>query len=257
VQLLDYVQPFLLGRPGHGANQGNVRAVLPFELFGVSQLSRAALPAVSNVWGPDGAVNGIGDLTVFDRAVFPFGSTRIGAGPLVVAPTASSPALGTGKWQIGAQSVISARHPWGLTTALLSWQQSVDGILQTVVAQPILFYNLKDGFYLRATGIATINLGEKPTSVLPVGLGLGHVSVLPNGTVMNLFVEPQYSVIQSGAGVPSFQILAGLIIQFPHKRRWPPRSGEHEPVLAPMKFPQSQLRPRLAVNETEGHWSAV
>ena len=217
LQLQDYVQPFLLGRPGHGANQGIVRAVLPWDAFGVDQLSRASMPVVSNVWGPDGAVNGIGDLTVFDMAVFHFGAAKIGAGPLVVAPTASDPALGTGKWQIGGQSVVSAPHAWGLTAALISYQQTFDNKLQTIVAQPVIFYNLEGGFYLRSTGIASFDVGEKKSSVVPVGLGLGHVSVLPNGTVMNVFVEPQYSVIQSGLGVPSFQIFAGLIIQFPNK----------------------------------------
>jgi hypothetical protein len=218
IQLQDYVQPFLLGRPGHGANQGIVRAVLPFDIYGIDQLSRASLPVIANAWGPDGAVNGIGDLTVFDMSVFHFGAVKLGAGPLVVAPTATDPALGLRKWQLGAQSVISAPHPWGLTAALISYQQTWEGDSRTIVAQPVVFYNLEQGWYLRSTGIASFEVGDKKSSVLPVGLGLGHVSVLGNGTVVNAFIEPQYSVIQSGIGVPSFQIFAGLIIQFPNKK---------------------------------------
>jgi hypothetical protein len=215
IQLQDYVQPFLAGRPGQGANQGIVRGVVPYDIFGVDQLSRASLPVISNVWGPDGAVNGIGDLTIFNMAVFHLDFAKVGIGPLIVVPTASDPALGSRKWQAGAQTVISAPHKWGLTAALTSYQQSFDGKLQTLVVQPVIFYNLEDGFYLRSTGIASFNLGETQNGVVPVGLGLGRVAQLANGTVINMFVEPQYSVVQSGIGVPSFQIFAGLIIQFP------------------------------------------
>jgi hypothetical protein len=33
--------------------------------------------------------------------------------------------------------------------------------------------------------------------------------------VINTFVEPQYSVLRVGAGVPTFQVFAGFNIQFP------------------------------------------
>ncbi len=223
IQLQDYVQPFLAGRPGNGANQGIVRAVVPSDIFGVNQLARASLPVISNVWGPDGTVNGIGDLTVFDMAVFHLEFAKIGIGPLIVAPTASDSSLGYRKWQAGAQTIISAPHKWGLTTALTSYQQSFDGKLQTLTVQPLLFYNLEGGFYLRSTGMASFNFGENQNSVVPVGLGLGRVTQLANGTVLNMFVEPQYSVVQGGAGVPSFQIFAGLIIQFPNGASSRPR----------------------------------
>ncbi|MCW5736184.1 MAG: hypothetical protein KIS73_18790 [Enhydrobacter sp.] len=221
IQLQDYFQPLLAGRPGQGANQGIVRTVLPHDIMGVDQLARASLPVISNVWGgPTGAVNGIGDLTVFNMAVFHRDFGKVGIGPLIVAPTASDSSLGYRKWQAGVQTIVSAPHKWGLTSALTSYQQSFDGKLQTLTAQPLLFYNLERGLYLRSTGIASFNFGDTPNSVVPVGLGLGHVTQLANGTVVNVFVEPQYSVVQTGAGVPSFQIFAGMVIQFP---RAPPR----------------------------------
>lgn len=221
IQLQDYYQPFLAGQPAHGANQGIVRTVLPYDIMGVDQLARASLPVISNVWSPEGALNGIGDLTVFSMAVFPLDFGRVGIGPLIVAPTASDSSLGYRKWQAGAQTVLSAPHKWGLTSALTSYQQSFDGKLQTLVVQPVVFYNLEGGLYLRSTGIASFNFGETSNAVVPVGLGLGRVTQLANGTVVNMFVEPQYSVVQGGTGVPSFQIFAGLIIQFPNA---PPRS---------------------------------
>lgn len=53
---------------------------------------------------------------------------------------------------------------------------------------------------------------------MPVGLGLGRVSRLNDGNVLNLYLEPQYSVVQSGIGQPAFQVFAGFNIQFPAGR---------------------------------------
>jgi hypothetical protein len=37
---------------------------------------------------------------------------------------------------------------------------------------------------------------------------------LANGITINAFVEPQYSVIHSGVGVPVWQVFAGINFQF-------------------------------------------
>ena len=216
VQTQDYVQPVLSGRPGEGANQFLLRSVVPHDTLGFSQIARASMPVVASSWGPRGAWNGIGDLTIFDMALLSVGKGEVGAGPLVVAPTASAPALGPGKWQWGVQSVLSVPHAWGLTSLLSSYQQSFEGTLQTLTVQPLLFLNLADGYYLRSTGLATFNLGVN--SVVPVGLGLGRAFDVDNGRVLNLFVEPQYSVVQTGPGVPSFQVYVGANLQFPVKK---------------------------------------
>ena len=213
IQMQDYIQPILSGQPWAGANQFLARGVMPHELLGIPQLARASLPVVANAWGPHGAANGIGDLTIFDMAVKAFGERKIGAGPLFVAPTASDRSLGSGKWQLGVQTVMSMPHEWGLTSLLSAYQQSTDSALKTLTLQPLLFVNLEDGYYLRSTGIATFNLGLN--SVVPVGLGIGRAIERPSGHVINVFVEPQYSVLQTGPGVPSFQIFAGVNLQFP------------------------------------------
>ena len=212
-QMHDYVQPVMSGRPDDGAHQFYLRHLVPHDTLGFDQIARMSLPLISNTWGPQGSWNGIGDLTVYDMAVAYLGKTKLGAGSLFVAPTASAPALGSGKWQGGAQTVVSARHDWGLSALLSSYQQAFDGSLQTLTIQPLLFLDLAGGYYLRSTGISTFNLGLN--SVVPVGLGLGRVFERPDGRVLNIFVEPQYSVLQTGAGVPSFQVFAGVVLQFP------------------------------------------
>ena len=214
----NYAQPVLTDRPASGADQGYFRFVLPHASFGVDQMMRASMPVVASSWDPERAINGVGDFTIFNLAVHYFGTVKTGIGPLLVVPTASSPALGTRKWQAGVEAVVSAPHSWGLTTLLASWQQTLDGSgLQTVTAQPLLFFNLPDRFYLRSTGIASFTLGKN--AVVPVGLGLGRVFELPNGASINTFVEPQYSVIQNGPGVAAFQVFAGLVIQLPVRFR--------------------------------------
>jgi hypothetical protein len=216
-QVHDYVQPVMSGRPEEGAHQLYLRHVMPHDTLGIDQIARVSVPLIANSWGPHGAWNGIGDVTIYDMVVAYLGNTKLGAGPLVVAPTASAPALGSGKWQGGAQTVVSARHDWGLTALLSAYQHAFDGSLQTLTFQPLLFYNLDDGYYLRSTGISTFNLGLN--SVLPVGLGLGRVFQRSDGRVVNVFVEPQYSVLQTGPGVPSFQVFAGVVLQFPVRRQ--------------------------------------
>ncbi|MBI3197783.1 MAG: hypothetical protein HYZ40_09805 [Rhodospirillales bacterium] len=214
VQVQNYFQPFLNGRIGSGADQLNVRGVLPHEAFGLPQFARVTLPVMASAWGPNGSTTGLGDITLFDLFVHTIDKVRLGVGPLAVAPTATSTALGEAKWQVGGQGIASARHAWGLTAGFFSYQQSFDGLAQTIQLQPLLFYNLDDGYYLRSSGIVSFDLAHR-TTVVPVGIGLGRTIPLASGRILNLFVEPQYSAIRNGEGVPTFQLYAGINVQFP------------------------------------------
>src|SRR5262249_20790576 len=108
-QAHDYMQPRLSRRPEDGAHHLYLRHILPHDALGFDQIARVSLPLIANSWGPHGAWNGIGDLTIYDMAIAYLGQTKLGAGPLATAPTASAPALGSGKWQGGVQTVISAQ----------------------------------------------------------------------------------------------------------------------------------------------------
>lgn len=217
IQVQNYLQPWLSGLPGSGANQPFLRGIVPHDTFGWRQLLRVSLPAGAAAWGPAGTDAGLGDLTVFDVPLIQLANAKLGIGPLLVVPTATSPALGEGKWQGGAQGVVSAPYAWGLAAGLVAYQQAFDSSARSLTVQPILFYNLPGGLYLRSSGIATVDFGRQ-TAVVPVGLGLGKVMQLNDGNLLNLYLEPQYSVVQSGLGQPSFQIFAGFNIQFPPGR---------------------------------------
>lgn len=154
---------------------------------------------------------------MFDVPLIKLANAKMGIGPLLVLPTATSPTLGERKWQAGEQAVVSAPYKWGLAAALVAYQQAFDSSARSLTHQPFLFYNLPDGFYLRSSAITTIDL-RRQSAVLPVGLGLGRVVQLNDGNVLNMYLEPQYSAVQSGLGQPGFQVFAGFNIQFPAGR---------------------------------------
>ena len=64
-----------------------------------------------------------------------------------------------------------------------------------MTVQPIVFYSLPQGFYLRSASAA------------------GKVMQIGKATV-NAFIEPQVTVYKCGEQVPHRQIFAGLNLQF-------------------------------------------
>ena len=217
VVLQNYLQPLLKGNSSAGANQPILRAVVPIQAFGGSNLLRLSLPVASSVWDSNGSTTGIGDLTMFSVRIFPLSSsTGIGVGPLLVAPTASDTALGAREWQLGAQATVSSHFNWGLLAALVSYQQSVEGDANALTIQPFVFRNLGQGYYLRSSGIINFDT-RSGDGVIPIGLGVGKVTRLANGNIINVYVEPQVSVYSRGNGQPEFQVFAGFNIQFPSK----------------------------------------
>ncbi len=78
--------------------------------------------------------------------------------------------------------------------------------------QPFGILQLGGGHYLRSTGIWVYNF-ENDNYSMPIGLGYGKVFKIRN-TVYNAFIEPQYSVADSGPGQPEWQVFVGLNMQF-------------------------------------------
>jgi hypothetical protein len=78
--------------------------------------------------------------------------------------------------------------------------------------QPIVFYNLPEGFYVRSSAIWNFDF-ENNLGYIPVGLGAGKVMQIDKVTA-NAFIEPQYTVYKYGEQAPHWQIFAGLNLQF-------------------------------------------
>ncbi|MDK4700898.1 hypothetical protein PH562_01520 [Rhizobium sp. CNPSo 4062] len=224
INLQDYYIPSFADTPGDPkANQFLLRGLVPSDLGGLPQLFRFTLPVATSPDTPSGYVTGLGDLTLMDIFVLPKkGEITFGGGPLVVLPTATDTQLGNGKWQAGAAGIVVAPQDWGLLAGLVTYQASFAGKedredVNLMTFQPIVNFNLKDGWYLRSSATWNFNL-ENGSSYIPVGLGAGKVIPLQNGATMNAFIEPQYTVWNDGAGAPRWQIFAGLNFQFPIRK---------------------------------------
>jgi len=214
--LHDYYTTKLYGVPDETSNTFWLRYAQPVGQF----LVRASLPIPTvPVAGGTDSKSGIGDFNAFATYLaVSKPSLTFGAGPLIVAPTATNDALGSGKWQAGAAAILFAvPSPQVQYGALVTWQTSFAGdserdTTNTLAAQMFGILQLGGGTYLRSTGVWVFNLRNGDYSV-PIGLGIGKV-VKAGKTVYNVFVEPQYTVLHQGVGQPAFQVFFGINMQF-------------------------------------------
>jgi hypothetical protein len=221
--LQNYFVPALYGRGGT-ANELLVRSVVPIDL-GVLQLVRMTLPVPTAPATAEGEQKaGIGDLNVYDLVVLTprRAELQFGVGPNATFPTAVSPELGAGKWQLGAASVLIWRPSEAVMIgALVTWQASVGSTKggrerpgqDELVVQPIAIVQAGSGFYLRSTAESKFDLlrGEY---VVPLGVGAGKVVKAASGKAsVNMFLEPQFSVLHDGPEQPAVQLLGGVTVQ--------------------------------------------
>lgn len=217
VNLHNYFVPTLYGVPDQSAN-----AMLTRGVFATSRMIlRATLPLSTVPSGAGDAASGLGDFNVFDAFLLTSSEskTQFGIGPLLVIPTATDDLLGAGKWQAGG-AVVAVSHvtPTLMAFGLVTYQHSFAGddarpTTSLLVAQPGAIMQVGGGFYLRTSGVWQFDTETGDYSV-PIGLGAGKV-VRAGGTVLNLFLEPQFTVLHEGAGQPAFQVFAGIMAQFP------------------------------------------
>ena len=141
-----------------------------------------------------------------------------GFGPQLTMDTATEDATGSGKWSAGlANYVFLVASPKVQYFYLLTWQASFAGDddrddVNVLAFQPGLVYQLPHGFHLRSTAIWTWDL-EHDTYSVPLGFGAGKV-IRTEKRVYNLFVEPQWSVADDGAGWPEWQVFVGFNTTF-------------------------------------------
>ncbi len=202
-------------------NQFVLRYAKPVSIGNSSWLIRASLPYSSFPVGTGGAkVNGIGDLDLFAAYQFNTGNPGISfaVGPQVVAPTATDNRLGADQWQLGLANVyFNATSPKFQFGYLLTWRGGVGDTNGNPRAslgafQPFAFYQLGNGWYTGGAPIWSYNFRNNNYSV-PLGIRLGKV-IKSGDTVFNIFVEPQWSVHDSGSGLPKRQVYFAVNMQF-------------------------------------------
>ena len=125
-----------------------------------------------------------------------------------------------GKFQAGGAGIFLHEAHWGMSGAVVTYQHSFSGYGsrhpadELLTVQPQMRFNLRHHFYLRSTGFWNLDW-DTNVSEIPVGLGLGKIWTLHDGTTLNFYVEPQYSVYHTGTGSDVFQTLIGLNVQLP------------------------------------------
>jgi hypothetical protein len=219
INLHNYFVPKLYGVPGQSANAMLLRPVLATS----KMILRGTLPLSTVPSGSGDAASGLGDFSVFDAILLTSSEakTQFGVGPLLVIPTATEDALGAGKWQAGGAMVaVSNLAPTVLVFGLVTYQHSFAGddtrpATSLLTAQPGAIIQVGGGYYLRTSGVWQFDTESGDYSI-PFGLGAGKV-LRAGRAVLNLFLEPQFTVLHDGVGQPAFQMFTGVNVQFPKR----------------------------------------
>lgn len=213
----NYYVSEISGAPDQTANTLWARYVQPIDRW----LLRASLPLQRTPTSNLGSESGLGDFNVFAAYVLsePTSPVTYGVGPLLVIPTASDDALGSGKWQAGAAAVyFNAASPEIQYGGLVTYQTDFAGDssrsgTSLMAIQPFCFYQLGGGRYVRSAPIMAFDL-ENGNYNVPIGVGFGKVIKMAGGNLLNLFIEPQFTVLEDGPGQPEFQLFFGVNTQF-------------------------------------------
>lgn len=211
----------LTGDTDKDANQFILRYAQPFSIGQSQWLMRLSVPVNTLPVGENmSAITDMGDIDIFAAYLFETGDPRIsfGFGPEVVAPTALNDAVGSEQWQMGFANVyFNAKSPTLQYGYLLTYRNGVGDlhgrdVVQLGALQPFAFYQLGRGWYTGGAPTWTYDFKSGDYNV-PLGLRLGKVFT-HNGTVFNLFAEPQYSVAHEGDGQAQWQVYFALNTQF-------------------------------------------
>jgi hypothetical protein len=218
----NYYVPSLYDDADLKANTMLLRYAMPFAKGKI--LSRLTVPLATTPSGYNGSgkptyTSGLGDINFFLTYTFsrPGAKLLFGAGPQLVMPTASNDILGAGKWQLGGALVLFTASKTLQLGSLITYQTSIAGDddrseVSLLIGQPFVIMQLGKGSYLRSTGLWNFNL-ENDSYNIPLGIGAGQV-VKTGKTVLNIFLEPQFTLLHYGSGQPAIQIFGGINCQF-------------------------------------------
>ncbi len=193
-------------------NVTNVQPVWPITLNeDWNLITRTIFPIVSQPslrHGQD-RETGIGDttFTAFLSPSSPFRGKLIwGAGPVLLAPTASDDRLGADKWGLGPSAVLLAMPGDFVVGSLISQVWSTGGSGKNDVSvftwQPFVNYNLPDGWYLTSSPLVTANWEadrSKDEWTVPLGGGIGKIFRIGSLPPMNAQVQGFYNAARPDA----------------------------------------------------------
>jgi hypothetical protein len=166
----------------------------------------------SSVQGSSGAFGGLGDIRFVDAVARTWGTFGAGLGYCTVFPSATTPGLGQGKWQLGPALVLSTRALANVDLAVLVQNfYSVAGNSQSpdlayVAVQPLLTAHLPAQLYV-ATNATMSFYWRGPGTTVPINLVLGRAF----GPGFAGSIEVDYTI--AGAGLGNVFVEATLIFR--------------------------------------------
>jgi hypothetical protein len=223
VQLSVFNDLAIENREGEGvAYQFLIQPVAPVSArrwLPIAQIIRPSIPIILTP-GPD-RVAGLGDITLFDLFLpkrFSWGA--LGIGPVFVFPSATDDALGAGKWQVGpAASIIYEAIPNLQLGVIVQNPISFAGSgnrpdVNQLLVQPILQYNLSDGWYVSMGDFTwSFDWENGGAATIPIAFQVGRVIQLWSQH-WNFAVEPFYTAAHSGP-TPKWGFRFGVSLLLP------------------------------------------
>lgn len=219
-------------------NRVIARAIVPriprLTLLPFVQLLRPTLQLVTVPTGRGhDTVTALGDAQIFDLLVLPWPDRStglyMGAGPLLVFPTATDRRAGQGAWQAGpAFAAIYKGLPGvllgGLVQNPISFAYTSDSRppVSTLLAQPVALVYLGHGFYAKSADASwTVGWRRGTATLLPLSFGIGWVRVHEGSPPINLFVSGEWLAYRQLAPIaPQTTVRFGVTVAFPGYRWW-------------------------------------
>lgn len=201
------------------ANTVTLSVTMPlpeYRLLPFPQLSLLTMPAPATL--ADGTT-GIGDLRFVDIVILKGGLGLIGGvGPAFVFPSASEPATGQEKWQLGPAAVIAYNARRWLAGVFVHNPVSFAGATHRASAnalflQPFATYQLGGGWFVRSQPTMVFDW-EGKTQFIPFNLGGGRTFTIGRQYV-SCFVEPTWTVSHDRPA-PVYGVNFGISLLYPN-----------------------------------------
>ena len=217
---------FGIGPDDETQNILNIQPVWPFSINkDWNLITRTILPVVSQpdvLTGGEGRINGLGD-TTFTGFFSPKDSGKVtwGVGPVLLFPTATDDALGSGKWGAGPSVVLlSMPGHWvigSLFSNVWSFAGSGDQDVNLFTWQYFINYNMSKGWYLTSAPIITANWEADSDNrwTVPFGGGVGKIFKIGKQPI-NGQISAYYNVAKPDSGA-DWQLRLQLQFLFPKK----------------------------------------
>jgi len=180
----------------------NFQPVIPVALTdNWNLINRAVMPMISQpaTVAGDHREYGLGDTTLslfLSPKKAPF---ILGFGPVLLLPTRTNKRLGPGRFGMGPTAVaLTMQGPWvvgGLVQHIWDVGGSSRADVSQLLLQPIINYNLDDGWYLTSNSVHTADFEAKSGEMwtVPLGGGFGKVHHFGNQPV-NMRLQAFYNV---------------------------------------------------------------